>query len=226
MDTVQRRSDHPLHGLNVPVTVMRDDGNSGPHYHAMLCGTLGDHIAIMTGAEDAVFDRGESLIIQAHLRDRAIGFMASVVAVSDFPEPHYYLDFPPQFEESNLRKSTRVPTLIPVSIGLGEGLNLAGEPHLTARGALINLSRTGCALSANRELQENESLQISLNLPGEPGAYRFDITVVSRLPGEDVPIHGARFNGDPAKDETLLKLAQWLDKQKPFSPSLHVGQQI
>ena len=226
MEILRQFSDHPLHGLNVPVTVMRDDGTLGPLYRAMLCGTLGDNIAIMTGAEDAVFDRGESLVIQAHLRDQAIGFSVSVVAASDFPKPHYYLEFPLEFVELNLRKSTRVPTLIPVSIGLSEGLTVEGEPDFTSEGALINLSRTGCALSANRELRENETLQISLSLPGEPGEYRFDITVVNRLPGDDVPIHGARFNGDPAKDETLQKLAQWLNKQKPYSPSLHAGNRI
>ena len=190
----------------------------------MLCGTLGDHIAIMTGAEDAVFDRGESLIIQVHLRDQAIGLAASVVAASDFPVPHYYLDFPPEFEELNLRKSTRVPTLIPVNIGLGDGLTLEEEPHLTVEGALINLSGTGCALSANRELQENETLKICLNLPGEPGEYRFEITVVSRLPGKDVFLHGARFIGNPAQDETLKKLGQWLNRQMRFSPSSNLCQ--
>jgi hypothetical protein len=183
---------HPLSGLGASATVKRDDGFSGPFYHCQVCGVLGEEAVILDSIEGAQFEPGERVSVQVTLRGRSIGFTATVTGRSDNPRAHYYLDFPIEFEDLELRKNSRVPALIPVRIVVSEdqAVTISRDPLL---GILINVSHDGCAISTRTSLPEQIPLQIVLNLPGEPGEFRLDVTIVNRTTAEPVYVHGARF---------------------------------
>jgi hypothetical protein len=79
-----------------------------------------------------------------------------------------------------------------VRIVLGENAEVVSADS-SWQGILINVSHDGCAISTRESLPEQQPLQILLNLPGEPGEYRLDVTIVNRKNNDPVHVHGARF---------------------------------
>lgn len=214
--------DHPLSGLNVPVRLVRNDGNSEPIYDGMLSGTLDDRLAILTGVAKMPFRKGEELIVHASLPGRSIGFIATVTHLARRPAPHYFITIPSEFEDLDLRNAPRVATLIPARIGMGFGSEAREESPHGEDGALVNLSCTGCALSSRKAFGPNDRLQLEFSLPGLEKPIKLDITVVSHRGGVGLHIHGVRFEQDPSHDPSLRGLAAWLDRHGEFiSPTVH-----
>jgi hypothetical protein len=217
MSSLNALESHPLASLNAAATVKRDDGLSAPLFRARLCGTLAERVVILEGLEPLPFQVGERLVVQANLRGQAIGFVTTVIGQAERPSPHWFLNFPDGYEELELRKSARVPALIPVRIELGSGPPLL-EVHEPVDGVLINVSQTGCALSSLRAFGPNQSLTLGLTLPGRPGEYRLAVTVVSRKDPLPLHVHGARFDSRAQPAEPLRALREWVARQQTYCP--------
>jgi len=183
---------HPLSGFGATATIKRDDAFSGPHFRCRVAGILGQHAVILDSIDGTDFQPGDSVAVQVTLRGRSIGFTSTVLHRSDHPLPHYYVGFPDEFEDLELRKNGRLPTLIPVRIVLGDDSKVIAATS-SWQGMLINVSQDGCAISMKEALPVQKPLQIVLNLPGEPGEHRIDVTIVNRKNKEPVHVHGARF---------------------------------
>lgn len=197
---------------------MRDNGLSAPLYRGRLCGTLADQAVILECGDAPAFEVGERLVVHSHLRGQAIGFVASVIAVADRPVPHFYLSFPEDFEVLELRKAMRVPALIPVRIELGDEARLV-ESGGSDEGVIINVSRSGCALSSPNAFGPNQSITLRVTLPGQPGEYRLSVTVVTRKDTDSLHVHGARFQSGRQVPESLHALQSWLAHQEAFWPA-------
>ena len=217
MPSVRVRAAHPLSSINVAATVKRDDELSDPLFRGHLCGTLAGEAVILELTEAPSFQVGERLVIQTNLQGHAIGFVASVIGTAEKPTPHLYLSFPGDYEELELRKAARVPALIPVRIELGD------EPRLlenggAGEGLLINVSRSGCALSSLKAYGPNETITLCLTLPGRPGEYRLGVTVVNRHDTPSLHVHGGRFLPGLKMGESLGALQDWVARQQSLWP--------
>jgi hypothetical protein len=207
---------HPLFGLSAAATVKRDDGFSGPFYRCHVCGVLGEDAVLIENVEGTRFEQGERVSVQVTLRGRSIGFTSTVLCRSEKPRPHYFLSFPAEFEDLELRKSARVPALIPIRIVLGEeGVVVATDSGLD--GVLINVSQDGCAFSTRASFPEQKNIQLLLNIPGEPGEYRLEVTVVNRKSSEPVYVHGAKFRRQ-SSESTVRAIDEWLARTKSYWP--------
>jgi hypothetical protein len=198
--------------------VKRDDGLSGPIFHGHLCGTLSDHVVILEGDTALPFEKGERILVHTNLRGQAIGFVSTVLSRASEPSPHFYLNVPDDYEEIELRRAARVPALIPVRIELGH------EPQVTqggdgVEGVLINLSRSGCAVSSLEAFGPNDELILNVTLPGQAGQYRLNITIVSHQDDDKVHVHGARFQPGDQVRESLRGLQEWIARQTSFWPA-------
>ena len=112
-----------------------------------------------------------------------------------------------------------MPALIPVRIELGNEARLA-ESDGSHQGVIINVSRSGCALSSPSAYGPNATITLCVTLPGKPGEYRLGVTVVNRKDTDSLHIHGARFLSGPRVPDSLHALQDWLAHQEPFWPSL------
>lgn len=222
MPTTQTVLTHPLWAINVAASLKRDDGVSGPMYRGHLCGTLAERVVILEGSEPLPFVQGDRVLVHTNLRGQAIGFVATVIGQENDPAPHYFLSFPDEYEELDLRKSARVPALLPVRIEMG------GEPQVVqgqdgVEGVLINVSQSGCALASLEAFGPNANLTLSITLPGRPGEYRLDVTVVSRQDTLPLHVHGARFVPGTQARESLRSLQDWIVHQRSFWPNAGVA---
>jgi hypothetical protein len=204
---------HPLSDLGASATVKRDDGFSGPFYHCRVCGVLGDEAVILDAVAGTQFEPGDRVTVQATLRGRSIGFSTTILHRSERLRPHYYLTFPIEFEDLELRKTSRLPALIPVRIVLGEGHSIELPAEVAWQGILINVSQDGCAISTRTSLPEQKPLQIVLNLPGEPGEYRLDVTIVNRKTSDPVFVHGARFLRQ-SPEASFRAIDDWMNRTR------------
>lgn len=157
-------------------------GDNEVRHSGVLYGSIGGECLIVGGFADFTPTTGEELIVRAAIGGHIIGFWAQVIDKIERAGTFYLLTYPEQVEKLDLRKAERMDLFVPTRIELRRE-NGQGERVDSFDGALVNLSRDGCCISAGAALDENLWCTLSFTLPGSQEVFQVQGRVVRKKPG-------------------------------------------
>jgi hypothetical protein len=163
-----------------------------------------------------VLTPGEELIVRASVEGHVIAFWATVIEKIERAGTFYLLSYPEQVETLDLRRAERMNVFVPTRIELKRE-DSTGEQLEAFEGALVNLSRDGCCLSAGNTLDENLWCKLSFTLPGRDEVFEVEGRVVRKIGGEgDVARMGVQFAKGSKNVPIMGELQQWLSSNIAF----------
>ncbi|RJO68576.1 MAG: flagellar brake protein [Myxococcales bacterium] len=151
--------------INAPVQVGMDlfvemkIGSNRHKIRTQLVGfRRGEYLIIGTprvGSSLVTYADKRAMVIRYFLDGAAYGFAAEVLRTMGPPFNLTFLKFPETIEQMTLRKSPRIPVVIPIN---REGGNVERE-------AIVNLSASGALLQMNEAVAVDSKIEISFTLP-------------------------------------------------------------
>ncbi len=199
---------------NLPLMVQLPGAAAGERHTGVLYGSVPGQYLIAGGFQGVTFFVGDELILRTVHENQLIGFWATVVEKIEKGGTLYLLSYPEQVETVNVRKNERMNVFVPVEIqvtsGSGDGENL----HLF-QGALVDLSGSGCCVSAKKKLQNVSNCKLTFSLPGSSQVYILEGKVV-RSQRDGGARAGVEFIKDRKNASTVGQVKSWVSSNIGF----------
>ncbi len=194
---------------NIALTVERPGREEEGRHAGMLYGSISGDCLIAGGFEGFEPEVGEELILRASVEGHVIGFWSRVMEKVERAGTFYLLSVPEQVETLDLRKAERMNLFVPAKVELRRG-NAPGEAVESFQGALVNLSRDGCCLAADGDLEEDLWCTLNFSLPGGTSVYQVEGRVVRKLSEGKHPQVGVEFAKGKDNYSAVGESGNWL----------------
>jgi len=154
---------------------------------------------------------GQECIIRYLMDGNLYGFKTKILKIQFDPTPLLFLKYPDNVENLQLRKDERIHLNIPVKIAYEQ----EGAAPFTAEGIMLDISRSGCRISAQGAYTPDFRISLSFNLPGVKPIEGLKGSIMNTRPTGEESLLGVKFELQ-GQEEFIGIMNEFFDMAKKF----------